>query len=154
MTTTATFIAADPRTIASQIGQWTVMSISGGRVIAPVSYTHLDVYKRQPLQRPVGSTGWPAPCSRVLRRWRVDRALSRGASCRQGLEARLVDAALAVEAVVNLDRERLTEVDPEGDLPLDLAPRKHLRAGLQLDTVRRVKDALRLPCLLYTSRCV
>ena len=34
MTTTATFIAADPRTIASQIGQWTVMSISGGRVIA------------------------------------------------------------------------------------------------------------------------
>ena len=161
-------------------GGFTVLA---GRALFPVSYTHLDVYKRQAL--PSFASRWLLPRLPAFRQrhpeieFRVDSSarlwpgddefdlgIRSGLGRWPGMKADLI----AREYLSPVCHPRLAEGPPALSEPADLAsvmllhdePRAAWRqwcelAQVSLDLTRGVQfsdAALVLHCLLYTSRCV
>ena len=134
---------------------------------APVSYTHLDVYKRRALAQPSGRSGWPR-VGKPTRCWASAPTDSGGPLPAIWGCSHAGSAPTLPLCVRSLSRPRLRRPIPRDQphrLPLPsastLARGRHRPSCAGLSALHRRRSTCSLPravrrcaCLLYTSRCV
>ena len=120
-----------------------------GKAARAVSYTHLDVYKRQLTIR-ASSTAWRISCSNTSPR---KSKLTRGLLKALKRIWRPWPPILTPVSYTHLDVYKRQPPYNVGDI-VYLDDRPHQITELRDDTVQLLPTGMSYPCLLYTSRCV